>query len=95
LKCFDGVFGGRASPFFFTIFFELSSDRENMSDVLWHHTAHNRVQYDTVYRTVVKYQTTTEKKHACCPGWTHTDKHTHGCLQGLNQLTLKFQFQNP
>ncbi|EFX77221.1 hypothetical protein DAPPUDRAFT_247979 [Daphnia pulex] len=41
-----------------------------------------RVQYDTIYRTVVKYQTTTEKKHACCPGWTHTEKHTHGCLQG-------------
>ncbi|KAI9564257.1 hypothetical protein GHT06_007995 [Daphnia sinensis] len=42
-----------------------------------------RVQYDTVYRTVVKYQTTTEKKHACCPGWTHADKHTHGCLQAV------------
>ncbi|XP_046644304.1 epidermal growth factor-like protein 7 isoform X2 [Daphnia pulicaria] len=42
-----------------------------------------RVQYDTIYRTVVKYQTTTEKKHACCPGWTHTEKHTHGCLQAV------------
>ena len=54
----------------------------------------HRVQYDTIYRTVVKYQTTTEKKHACCPGWTHTVKHTHGCLQGLNQPFLIFARRN-
>jgi len=33
-----------------------------------------RVQYETFYRTVVKYHTTKEQKHQCCPGWTHPSK---------------------
>jgi len=42
-----------------------------------------RVQYETFYRTVVKYHTTTERKHACCPGWTHPSKNSHSCSQAI------------
>lgn len=50
-----------------------------------------RVQFDTIYRTVVKYQAVTEKKHACCPGWTyHTPKQTHSCSQGYLIMLMYF-----
>jgi len=42
-----------------------------------------RVQYETLYRTVVKYHTTKDQQHQCCPGWTHPSKNTHSCTKAI------------
>lgn len=41
-----------------------------------------KMQYETQYRTVVKYHTVTERKHDCCPGWSRSPLNPQGCTQG-------------
>ncbi|KAK2721612.1 epidermal growth factor-like protein 8 [Artemia franciscana] len=44
-----------------------------------------RVQYETLYRTVVKSQTAVEKRLLCCPGWSRPKHNAFVCTHAICQ----------